>query len=335
MPREYAARAGPWWSHRALAPLLTPLAPAGARARLTVLIYHRVLPEPDPVIPGEVDAEKFRWHLQLVKRLFNPLPLAEAVQGLRSGRLPARPLCVTFDDGYADNATVALPLLKEAGIPATFFVATDYLDGGMMFNDRIIESVRRLPDGLQDLDDLSLGRYELSGPESRVSAYGAIIRLAKYLPQDAREALSQRLAERAGTPLPTDLMMRHEQVRTLRQAGMEIGGHTASHPILTRVEDEQAMADIQRGRRVLEDLLDEPITLFAYPNGRPGQDYEARHAAMAREAGFAAAVSTAWGVSTTATDPYQLPRFTPWDKTPLRFTARLVRNLLNTNADKA
>jgi peptidoglycan/xylan/chitin deacetylase (PgdA/CDA1 family) len=312
-------------------PLLSMLAPGGDRGRLSILIYHRVLPEPDPLLPGEVDAGTFHWHLQLVSRLFTPLPLSEAVSRLREGTLPPRALCITFDDGYADNATVALPMLREAGVPATFFVATEYLDNGMMFNDRIIETVRRLPAGTHDLIDLSLGRHDLNGPESRVSAYTEIIRKAKYLPQEEREALSHRLAERAGETLPADLMMRPDQVRELREAGMEIGGHTASHPILTRLDDTEALREMCHGRESLQEILGEPVTLFAYPNGKPGQDYDARHVAMAREAGFEAAVSTAWGVSTRGSDLHQLPRFTPWDQTPLRFTARLARNLLNRN----
>ncbi|WP_245795305.1 polysaccharide deacetylase family protein, partial [Thioalkalivibrio denitrificans] len=271
-----------------LRPMVSFLSPQGPRARLSILIYHRVLPEADPLLPGEIDADTFRWHLDLVRRLFTPLSLVEALDGLKAGRLPSRPVCITFDDGYEDNASVALPLLRDAGIPATFFVATDYLDGGMMFNDRVIESVRRLPAGIHDLDDLSLGRYELNGPESRVACYSAIIRRIKYLPLPEREQISRRLAERVDGLLPTDLMMRREQVRSLSQAGMEIGGHTASHPILTRVDDTTALNEIRRGRETLEEILERPVRFFAYPNGKPGQDYDAGHVSMVREAGFEA-----------------------------------------------
>ncbi len=67
--------------------------------------------------------------------------------------------------------------------------------------------------------------------------------------------------------------------------------------------------------------------LFAYPNGRPQQDYTAEHVAMVRDAGFAAAVSTARGAADRTTDPFQLPRFTPWRREPLGFDLLLARNL--------
>src|SRR5688572_19703615 len=113
--------------------VLSALSPAGAHARLTVLIFHRVLPEADPLLPGEPDPLRFRAQMQWLKSSFNVLSLPKAVERLRSGSLPKRAAAVTFDDGYADNFTVALPILQETGISATFFIASGYLNGGRMW----------------------------------------------------------------------------------------------------------------------------------------------------------------------------------------------------------
>ena len=107
---------------------------------------------------------------------------------------------------------------------------------------------------------------------------------------------------------------------------MEIGGHTVTHPILARLPSSAARTEIVQGREQLESLLGAPVTLFAYPNGKPGQDYLPEHVAMVRELGFSAAVATAWGAASATTDAWQLPRFTPWDKTPARFMVRLLWN---------
>jgi len=309
------------------------LSPAGGQAKLSILIYHRVLPVSDPMLPGDPDAATFRWHMQTTSRLFNILPLGEAASRLASGTLPARAACITFDDGYADNARVALPILRELGIPATFFVAVDYLDGGMMFNDRVLETLRRLPEGEVELAGVGLGGRELSGVVQRAAVAMEIIRAVKHLDASEREDRVQALVDLCPESLPADLMMSTDELRTLAGAGMEIGGHTRTHPILTRIPDAQAMGEIGGGREVLESILGQPVRLFAYPNGKPGQDYDARHVAMVRECGFNTAVSTAWGVSDRHRDPFQLARFTPWDKTSGRFAARLVRNLLNKKPD--
>ncbi|HND98622.1 MAG TPA: polysaccharide deacetylase family protein, partial [Plasticicumulans sp.] len=126
--------------------------------------------------------------------------------------------------------------------------------------------------------------------------------------------------------LPDDLMMTHAQLRTLHGAGMEIGGHTVSHPILTRTPAAVARAEIAGGRAGLEALIDAPVRSFAYPNGKPGADYGPEHVAMVRELGFDCAVVTSHGVSVAATDPYQLARFTPWDRSESRFQLRMLRN---------
>jgi hypothetical protein len=81
---------------------------------------------------------------------------------------------------------------------------------------------------------------------------------------------------------------------------------------------------------VLEALVGEPIALFAYPNGKPRQDYAGAHVELVRTAGFDAACSTAWGVASRSSDVFQIPRFTPWDREAWRFGLRLAQNLRRT-----
>jgi peptidoglycan/xylan/chitin deacetylase (PgdA/CDA1 family) len=122
-------------------------------------------------------------------------------------------------------------------------------------------------------------------------------------------------------------MMSSAQVRGLHAAGMTIGAHTVNHPILARVDDARARREIADGRDRLEAIVGAKVALFAYPNGKPDQDYRAEHVAMAKQLGFDAAVSTAWGVATATSDRYQIPRFTPWDRGTLKYAARLAQNI--------
>jgi len=107
---------------------------------------------------------------------------------------------------------------------------------------------------------------------------------------------------------------------------MEIGGHTVTHPILSRVSLGEAEREIAEGKEALESVIGAPVKLFAYPNGRPTEDFGPEHVALARKLGFEAAVTTSWGAARSTSDTFQLPRFTPWDRHPLKFHARLLLN---------
>lgn len=315
-------------------PLLSMLSPGAAAARLSVLIFHRVLPAPDPMFPGEVDARQFDQIIGWIRTWCNVLPLDEAVSRLAAHRLPARAAAITFDDGYADNHVQALPILQRHKLTATFFIATGFLDGGRMWNDTIIEAVRGFSGNridLQGMPGLSpefATVWPASSIEQKRDAIQSIIGQIKYALPDARLALANEVSERLRVKLPSDLMMTSTQVRALRREGMQIGAHTHSHPILARLAPEVVRSEIARSKHALEDLLGESVDLFAYPNGRPGIDYSAQNVSIVRDLGFSAAVSTAPGAANSRSDRFQLPRFTPWDRTRMRFGLRLAANLV-------
>ena len=306
--------------------------PAGPGAKLSILIFHRVLAQTDPLFPSEATLQSFDWQMALVKSVFNVLPLPEAVSRLSTGTLPARAAAITFDDGYADNVKHALPILQKHGLHATFFIATAYLDGGRMFNDTVIESVRNTRLTSLDLRDMHLGQHTLGSVAARTQAIHQILPKIKYLLPDEREAAAARVASRAEVGhLPNDLMMTTAQLKSLHAAGMEIGGHTHRHPILAKLDRAAAQTEIAAGKTFLEDKLGTRVRLFAYPNGKPGTDYLPEQAEVVRELGFEAAVSTSHGVSTRSSDRYQLARFTPWDTNRTAYALRLLQNLNRKN----
>jgi peptidoglycan/xylan/chitin deacetylase (PgdA/CDA1 family) len=308
-------------------PFLNALSPAGAHARLTVLIFHRVLEVPDPLLPGEPDSSRFRAQMQWLKSSFNVLSLPDAVDRLRAGSLPKRAAAVTFDDGYADNFTVALPILQEAEVPATFFIASGYLDGGRMWNDTMAEVIRRAQGPEIELQRFGLGRLPLGTIGERRSSLNQLLGKLKYVEPEARTDLVSRIGDDAGIAPSPDLMMTSAQVKDLASAGMTIGAHTVTHPILSRLAERAARAEMAQGREQLEGIIGGKVTLFAYPNGKPNSDYTEAHVRLAREIGFTAAFSTEWGAATTGSDLFQIPRFTPWDRSRWRYEVRLARNL--------
>jgi peptidoglycan/xylan/chitin deacetylase (PgdA/CDA1 family) len=294
-----------------------------AGGMLAVMTFHRVLQRKDPIIPSEPDRAEFAALMDLVCAHFNVLPLSEGVALLRERRAPPRAVSITFDDGYANNCAVALPILAERRIPATVFVATGFLDGGWMFNDRVIEAVRRAPPEL-DLRDIGLASYRLTDDLTRARVADQIIRALKHRPASDRERTAHLIASRSGLPRDSGLMMTRDQVRQLHGAGIDIGAHTVSHPILTALQAEDARREIIDGKSQLEAIIGAPVTLFAFPNGRPGVDYDRRHVDMVAEAGFVAGFSTAWGAADANCDFMQMPRIAPWGRTPLRYALQIV-----------
>lgn len=296
----------------------------GASASLLVLIFHRVLESPDPLLPDEPDRTSFAAQIQLLAQSFTVLPLQEAAVRLSTDTLPRRSVSITFDDGYANNLHFAAPIMLAAGVPATVFVSPGFLDGGRMFNDSVIEAIRRAPKSL-DLTEFGIPHGSLMNDRARVACYRKILGQLKFLEPAERERRIAKLVKTVDIALPDDLMLTSEQLRSLHRKGFEIGAHTMHHPILCSTPDHDAEMEIRQSRNHLECLLQSEVRSFAYPNGLPGRDYAARHVEMARRTGFTVAVSTAWGASHRNSDPLQLPRVAPWDRDPLRYGLRLVR----------
>ncbi|WKB53897.1 polysaccharide deacetylase family protein [Eleftheria terrae] len=299
--------------------------PGGSRSPLPILMYHRVVPRHDPLLPDVPDAARLADQFRALSQAFTVLPLEEAADRLQAGTLPPRAACITFDDGYRDNYDIALPLLKQFGLTATFFVATGFVDGGRMFNDTVIECVRRLQGRPLQLGSIGLGLRHADGTAARLRLADEIVQKIKYMGLTAREAFCAELQAQVGEPLPDDLMMTSSQVRDMARQGMTIGGHTRDHPILARLDRAEAAHEIAVNRDALASLLDEAPRCFAYPNGKPQLDYTGEHIDLVRQAGYRVAVSTAWGVATRETDRFQLPRFGPPDRHPAMFVARLMR----------
>jgi peptidoglycan/xylan/chitin deacetylase (PgdA/CDA1 family) len=293
---------------------------------LAVVNYHRVLARPDPLLETEPDVATFHWQMALLAECFNVMPLHEALRALDEGRLPPRTVCITFDDGYRSVHDLALPILRKFRLPATVFVTSGFIgdDAGNMWNDRIIHAVQSLPPGSLDLSDIGLENYPLTSLEERKQTALRLTEAGKYLPPAKRDSLVERLDRMSGQRHDA-LMLTPAMLAALERNGVEIGAHTISHPILTSLDDDSARVEIAAGKRELEELIGKPVRLFAYPNGKVGQDYDARHVEMVREAGFAAAFTTAVGAITGDQDRFQLPRSRPWDSSPFLFGLRLLR----------
>ena len=296
------------------------------RSRFLVLAYHRVLDSPDGLRPGQTFAEMFAGHASVLSRVFNVIDLSEIPAMLDADAVPPRAVAITFDDGYRDNYRTALPIIDKFNIKASFFIATGFLDGGIMWNDAIIEAIRQCNQAHIDVRALGLGVLPTNTTPEKRETIISLIKHLKYLGSSARKNAVEKLIVDADAEMPDNLMLTSENVVELHSAGMRIGAHTVRHPILSKVAPEDAKTEIVESKRRLESLLGDSVNSFAFPNGKPGIDYLPEHVEMVRNAGFELAVTTDQGRNDDSCDRFQIARFSVWDRSQTTFLFRMLRN---------
>lgn len=291
------------------------LADAVLRARrrlpspwLTILTYHRVAPTQTGHLfdDGVVDAspQGFEAQLALVREYFTPLRLADVLGYLGGGALPANPLLITFDDGYKDNVTTALPILERHGVPATFFVTTDYITERRVFWwDRIAYVIKKSPAPVLNLTYPDVLRLPLDDARDRERATHALAQIVKRRYALDLDRFLDELSAAAQVPWSTELdrrladelLMTWDDVRALKRAGMDIGSHTRTHRVLQTLPDDRLDFELRGSREILERELSAPIQTLSFPVGREiGRNPRIRAALEA--SGYTASFSNASGV---------------------------------------
>ncbi|MFO0950585.1 MAG: polysaccharide deacetylase family protein [Isosphaeraceae bacterium] len=299
--------------------LLALLERSARRPGLLVLTYHR-LGEPGettlyaPVVSAT--PETFREQLSRLKRTHRVVSLEEAESLAESGFETREPLAlVTFDDGTRDHLERAVPVLKDLGLPAAFFVSTALVDAPRLpWYDLVSAAVHASRVGVLRLDrpeplELDLQR---AGPEAAISR---VVRTCLDHDIDVNDEPGFRahLRERAEVDLDEDLLARNlflgwEGVRALADAGMSVGSHGHTHRMLARLNEQDQREELSRSKAELESRLSRPERSVAYPYGWPGA-FDATTERLAREAGYALGFASVEGFNRPqTTDPLAVRR---------------------------
>jgi len=294
-----------------------PLRRRGRRA--AILLYHRVAErEPDPLALCVLPAH-FSEQLEVLRSERRMIGLGELVDGLRSGDVSNSAVAITFDDGYADVLTEALPRLLAVGAPATLFACTGLMAGGRApFWDELVslllgEDAR--PEGLEVECFGQRRAWRTRTPEQRAIARRHLNEWIQPLPAAEREAaLAQVRAWSAPPPAAPGEGDRFASPAELRAATgscalLEVGAHTLSHVSLGVAPEPVQRREVAGSREALEQWLGAPVAGFSYPFGVPGVDFTDTTRRVVVKAGFAYAVCNAPGTVSTASDLYALPRY--------------------------
>lgn len=299
----------------ALSPLLS-LMYRGSRG--IALIYHEVLPPGDrkPHTSTQISLADFENQIRFVASTCRIMPPDAFVEGLQAGRLPPRACLVTFDDGYADNAEVALPVLERYSIPALFFIASGYVASGQPYEADAVHDILRLAEP-QDAIELDLRAWNgpsltlpYNDPDDRSASYFKVTRIFKdQISYVDRAAVVQHLAERFGVGeelLSRPAMMTPDQIQRLTGAGMTIGSHTEWHISLAAEGPDEFARQLRSSRQTLTEMTGRPIRYFSYPFGDP--QYCLPAWPLVRDAGYDAAFMACGLPSRQADAPWLIDR---------------------------
>lgn len=296
-----------------------------------VLMYHRIRQENFDPWEICVNEENFIQHLQILSQSYEVVPLSLLKRSLLRQANKRRIVCITFDDGYLDNFTTAVPLLKDYGFPGTFFIPTQILNGRNLFwweaVDIIFWMQEQLPGNIHLGKDKNIFNQIIKKNEyqrdiqyerdwsanmmppstKRCSLYLELCAWIKErTPEEQKLITGQVLSYLEDTFAfeKSFKKMSGEQICSLISQGFEIGAHTVHHPALSYQDDAVQRDEIQTGKAALEQLIGYPVTAFAYPHG----NFNKQTKRIVRNAGFKQAFTTENGSAGINTDWYSLPR---------------------------
>ncbi len=309
----------------------------GFRHDLRILAYHRVASRIDAehfdfdVELLSADAEGFRAQMRHLRERYTPLRFRDVLALRDAGHEPPRnAVIVTFDDGYDDNHDVALPILRELGVPATFFVSTGHVDSGLPYAfDWAAHAILSAPVGRLQLHKPELSLELGESRASRRTVVPKVLDRLKALDGRAQqEAIAAIELECGVGPARASVNCRPmswDQVRALHAAGMEVGSHGVHHRMLAKLDASAIEYELATSRdRIAQELGAAPLTL-AYPVG--GTDaYDARVVDIARKLGYRIACSYIPGINPLASaDWYALRRIAvERDTSAAMFAAQLA-----------
>ena len=286
-----------------------------SRPRAVILMYHSIVEDPRQTADSigiSQSRASFEWQMRTLAERFNAVTIGQVVEFASQGRpLPPHSVVVTFDDGFADNHDVALPILKRYRVPATFYIMVNAVATGCPpWYCRLNFAFKTT--AMREWKHPEHARvFPLDTADERTEALTAAWNLGAALTGSAQEALVRQV-EACLQVEPLDsrsgLMMNWDQVRVLHKAGHTIGGHTLSHPNLAHVSLEEARTEIIGCKDLLEEKIGQPIMHFSYPHPALNPQWSPQTLQITREAGFRSAVLTTQGSVRPGDEPLSLLR---------------------------
>lgn len=281
------------------------------RGNVVILMYHGLISNNEQMDAWTlVTEDSFEQQMAYLSKHCEVVSLQQAIKGnSRSGS--RKRAVITFDDGYESNYSLAYPILKKYGFPATIFVATHFVDSGCTFwYDKIIGAVQLSKCSSLDLREWGLSVFDLSQSDlqSRWSDIQAVLTALKSLPGPVREKIAEELLHRisgraqnvsAFKPLTPSMMAEMH-----KDGLIEFGSHTHRHELMVQLGQQEIRETLETADRLLRHWLGQNAISFSYPNG----DYNPLVKELVEQFGYGCALTTQYSELQPGTDLYAVPR---------------------------
>lgn len=289
---------------------------------LLVLTYHKVSDEPELLDPLKVSVSCFEKQIKYLKNNYTLISgdqLADCI--LINKPLPENSCLITFDDGWGDNYTNALPILKKNNVPAIIFIATDFIGTKQTFwYERIQNLLGNLPINIPDnfhenilqqfpgyISDKIISISKSPEKRHRLAIINELIEELKKYTQLQIEELIYDLSEILHVSITKETvptMLTWEQVSAMSKSNITIGSHTKSHVILTQTNYDHAMSELVDSKDIIEKKIGNTVYYFCYPNG----NYSTLIVKYVQKAGYVAAFTCLNGLNTSLERPFEIKR---------------------------
>jgi len=311
--------------------------------KLTILMYHGVVKEPLRIQDWcFIDQQNFTRQMQYIKANYDILPLSQAVKKLHQREITEPTMSVTFDDGFLNNYEVAYPITCAFEIPITIYISTDFVDSNdTLWYCRLNQALSQTKNKIFKWQDKNVC-IENNAQKSKLSS--VLQRELKKLPHNdllrELDIIIEKLGLDPRTGLDRDSPFRVLDSNTIKlmsqSKNVEIGAHTHSHSILSKLSLNQKRKEIETSIQLIEQWTNSACRTFAYPNGRT-EDYDTECIDLLQTCNIETAVTANIHTNVPSTSQLELGRYgigSSTDFNSFKLIAHGVSPLLKTYRSK-
>lgn len=272
------------------------------RGKTTTLMYHRLINHAKEICPLHynlclcVTTEQFNQQIRYISENYHCLDMDSFYQGLHNNNLPNNSILVTFDDGYRDNITLGLPILKKYNVPATIFVSTDFVERrGLMWWYEQEEIIHRYDKLAFEFENRAFS-WSLRNRTEKEQALNDLYEIFVRMDLPRQRKFMKKCCEAVNYHFDyDDLILSWEEIEKFdNEPLITFAAHTLGHPVLSQTSEIDLTNELYQSKTILEDHLNHPVNYFAYPYGEKLHASQ-REFEAAKKVGFKCAFTTRWG----------------------------------------